>query len=278
MQGDDLGVFGILWGTAIAFALAAVTMVDSGRKRILIGLWACAAAFLVMAVAWPWISEKWPEAKALGQLVSSNHLAIDAVGLIIFGLLGWDFAARRKWLARGNGGSYAQLLESKIEQVKGRLSAVEQTGGTTRDILLLMHFVVYQSTVLMLDDLLNQKPEGISIHVPLQLGGDFSIQNAAAKEFLELIRRKMDPGSMRRSNFENVMHTAEHEAEHSLEMTPMNERPAGIDPLVLRRWAIAHRQCARAIAFLQHEKARAEEDLRNQRHNLLERYREQNKS
>jgi hypothetical protein len=101
MQGDDLGAFGILWGTAIAFALAAVTMVDSGRKRILIFLWACAVAFLIAAVLWPWIAEKWPEAKAFGQLISGNQMAANAVGLTIFGLLALDFVMRRKWLAKG---------------------------------------------------------------------------------------------------------------------------------------------------------------------------------
>jgi len=35
MQEYDLAVFAILWGTAIAFALAALTMVDSGRKKLL---------------------------------------------------------------------------------------------------------------------------------------------------------------------------------------------------------------------------------------------------
>jgi hypothetical protein len=38
----DLAVVGILWGTAIAFALSAITMVDSGRKRLLVWLWTIA--------------------------------------------------------------------------------------------------------------------------------------------------------------------------------------------------------------------------------------------
>jgi hypothetical protein len=109
MQGDDLGAFGILWGTAIAFALAAVTMVDSGRKRTLIFLWACAAGFMVLAIAWPWIAEKWPEAKAFGQHISGNQMAANAVGLIIFGLLVLDFVMRRKWLAKGGGAAPARM-------------------------------------------------------------------------------------------------------------------------------------------------------------------------
>jgi hypothetical protein len=101
MQEYDLAVFAILWGTSVAFALAAVTMVDSGRKRTLIFLWACAVAFLIAAVAWPWAAERWPQAKAFGQLISSNQLTIDALGLSVFGLLVLDFVMRRKWLAKG---------------------------------------------------------------------------------------------------------------------------------------------------------------------------------
>jgi hypothetical protein len=101
MHEYDLAVVGILWGTALAFALAAVTMVDSGRKRTLIFLWACAVVFLIIAVAWPWIAEKWPEAKAFAQRVSSNQITANALGLTIFGLLVLDFVMRRKWLAKG---------------------------------------------------------------------------------------------------------------------------------------------------------------------------------
>jgi hypothetical protein len=146
---------------------------------------------------------------------------------------------------------------------------------TERDILILMHFTVYQSTVLMLDDLLNSAPEGI-VEGPLQLGGDFALKNAAAQQFIDLVRRKLDPGSWRRSDFENLMRMAESNAEHQLEQTPVDQRPGGIDHLALRRWAIVHLQCARAIVFLRGQKREAKENLRNQRSNLLERYRLRN--
>jgi hypothetical protein len=140
-----------------------------------------------------------------------------------------------------------------------------------------MHFIIYQSTVLMLDDLLQNAPPDITIYTPLTIGGDFVNKNAAATEFIDLVRRKMDPGSWRRSNFEGAMSTAQNEAEYSLEQTPVDERPSGIDHLALRRWAIAHRQCATAILFLEKEKREAEENLRSQRHDLLQRYVEKNK-
>jgi hypothetical protein len=140
-----------------------------------------------------------------------------------------------------------------------------------------MHFVVYQSTLLMLDDLLNSAPEGME-YGPLQLGGDFALKDAQAKEFIGLVRRKLDPGSWRRENFENLMRNAEGSAEYELEQNADGaaadrNRHAG-PPKV----GNLHRQCANAIAFLKREKKEAEENLRNQRFNLLQRYIEQNKS
>jgi hypothetical protein len=156
-------------------------------------------------------------------------------------------------------------------------AAAPSSPEAERDILILMHFAVYQSTVLMLDDLLNSAPEGV-IEGPLQLGGDFVLKNAAAQQFIDLVRRKLDPGSWRRSDFENVMRMAEGDAERQLEQTLVDQRPNNIDHLALRRWAIVHLQCARGIDFLQKQKLEAEENLRNQRFNLLERYRARNPS
>ncbi len=140
-----------------------------------------------------------------------------------------------------------------------------------RDLLILLNYAVYQSTVLMLDDLLRSAPEGISAG-PLELGGDFATKNEDSKGFIALVRRKLDPGSHRRSNFESEMFHAEKEAETQVEQTPPEQRPAGIDHLALRRYAIAHLQCAKAIVFLQNEKREAEENLLSQRSNLLKQY------
>jgi hypothetical protein len=127
MQGDDLGVFGILWGTAIAFALSAVTMVDSGRQRTLTFLWAAAVAFLVVAVAWPWIAEKWPEAKAFAQVIGGSQLAVDVIGPAVFGLLAWDFSTRRRWLSKEGAGSRVPHLESKIDQTSSQFDVLNNS-------------------------------------------------------------------------------------------------------------------------------------------------------
>ncbi|MBR0868388.1 hypothetical protein ACVIWV_009949 [Bradyrhizobium diazoefficiens] len=100
MQGDDLAIFGILWGTAIAFALAAVTMVDSGRKRILAALWGVSGGFLIVAVFWSWIAEKWPALRELANGLAENRFALNLVGTAIFSLLLLDFAFRSGWLGK----------------------------------------------------------------------------------------------------------------------------------------------------------------------------------
>lgn len=170
----------------------------------------------------------------------------------------------------------------QIKEVIGRLDAIENKMSapashpeTNRDLLLLMHFMVYQSTVLMLDDLLKSAPEGI-FDGPLQLGGDFEHQNSQSLQFIASARSKLDHGSFRRSELENTLYLAEGEAERRLEATPVDQRPTGIDPLVLRRWTITHLQCAWAIEFLRRQRSDAEGNLLNQRHGLLERYRIRN--
>jgi hypothetical protein len=110
-----------------------------------------------------------------------------------------------------------------------------------------MHFVVYQSTLLMLDDLLNSAPEGME-YGPLQLGGDFALKDAQAKEFIGLVRRKLDPGSWRRENFENLMRNAEGSAEYELEQNADGaaaDRNRHAGPPKVGNRAPAVRQCNR---------------------------------
>lgn len=282
MQGDDLGIFGILWGTAVTFALAAVTMVDSGRKKTLILLWSAGVVFLVAALGWPFISERWPDARAFVQLHGGSQLWFNAIGLTIFGLLVWDFWNRRRWLISHPNASSLVLQDllgrvTHIEKLPPATTAQQTDAQIARDVLLLFHFVIYQSTVLMLDHLLELAP-GDMIEGPLQIGGDFENKNAAALEFVDLVRRKLDPGTWRRQNFESAMHDAQNRAEYDLEKTPMTERPSGVDLLALRKWVIAHAQCVRAINFLEHQRREAKEQLRNQRFELLRRYTEKNPS
>ena len=99
-------------------------------------------------------------------------------------------------------------LEAKIEQLKGRLYAVEETGGTTRDILLLLYFALSQSSALLLDSLLTIAPVR-GVDTPLDLGGDFKRQIEEEGKFVEIVKRKLDNGADRRNKLAGVLMNAE---------------------------------------------------------------------
>ena len=309
MQSNDDLVIQIFFWTC-AFLAMVEAMKATGWRLWAFGI--LGGLLFLIGTAWAWVKEIYPPFTGwITTVATSPH---SWFLLIVLFLVLVAFTGRaKKVYAQGGGlirsGEFDALNEalqgllervSQIEQRPPSASAedhdklvttvVNLTKDTNarverllaspkreRDILLLMHFAVYQSTVLMLDDLLNSAPDGITIDTPLSVGGDFALKNAQAKDFIDLIRRKMDPGSWRRNSFEGAMNAAENEAEYALEQTPINERPGGIDPLALRRWAIAHRQCAAAILFLNKEKREAAENLLNQRHDLLQLYTERNK-
>jgi hypothetical protein len=141
-----------------------------------------------------------------------------------------------------------------------------------RDLVLLLDFAVYQTTALMLDDLIRQAPSGIDEKSVVDLSGDPAVRYQTALDYVRRLVNKLDPGTFRGSAFRSLMYSAENEAERHIELTPAHERPPGIDPLQLRRYAIAHRQCWQAVAFLRGQKAEVEEKLRHQRSGLIERF------
>jgi hypothetical protein len=133
MHEYDLAVVGILWGTALAFALAAVTMVDSGRKRLLITLWAIAAAFLVAAIAWPWAAEKWPALKTAAESIAANKIAINLIGTAIFALLVLDFGFRSGWFRKMKGhgtGENSGMIAQLGRDISGLRSEFDALGHT----------------------------------------------------------------------------------------------------------------------------------------------------
>jgi hypothetical protein len=167
------------------------------------------------------------------------------------------------------------LAQSKAPTID-KLPAVSPTNNpeTERDVLILLDYAVYVSTVEMLDAILSSAPDiGDG---PLKLGGNFQFDLVLWNTFIDDVRKRLDPGSWRRSNYEGVMARASNAAEHEVEQTPPDQRPAGIDPLALRKYAIVHRQCIEAIKFVRHQSDEAHEKLLGKRSDLLERYRRRN--
>jgi hypothetical protein len=132
MAGDDLSVFAILWGTAIAFALAALTMLDSGRKKLLALLWGIATIFLVLAVFWPWIGERWPALKEWAAALAENRLALNLVGIVIFCFLLLDFGLRSGWFGeigtqKNDARVVAEAFAKRFAELQVRVNALAAT-------------------------------------------------------------------------------------------------------------------------------------------------------
>lgn len=161
-------------------------------------------------------------------------------------------------------------LPSSVATLNATIAAATDP-QTHRDYKQLLDFVECQSTIFMFDNLLKSAPDDIA-DGPFQLGAGFAPKNAEAQQFIQIIRDRMDPGTERRSSFERAMYNASNTAEYDLEQIPIDERPNGIDHLVLRKWIIAHVQCVEAIKFVQKQRANSEQQLLNQRPELLKRW------
>jgi hypothetical protein len=119
MSGDGLSVGLFLWGTAFAFGLTAVTLVDSGRKALLRVLWGGAGVFLVAALVFPFALAQWPSL----QRFEVGPVLANLLGLLIFGLLVLDFGLRSGWFpARRNIRNAGPYDDSELRRMVSDLS------------------------------------------------------------------------------------------------------------------------------------------------------------
>jgi hypothetical protein len=174
------------------------------------------------------------------------------IGLVLF-LAGWRY-----------------LRAPKQELVVQDTKIVQSLDGQTRlDLIHLLDFSVNQTTFWMLDRLLETATSPEVTH-----GTDRGIYTEEAHNsrqwFLGHAQQELGAGTLRRSNFENVLHVAAADAERELEATPQDQRPSEIDALVLRRHMISECQFRRAILFLRHQRREMKDKLVNQRHTLIE--------
>jgi hypothetical protein len=236
-------------------------------------------AYTSLTEQYPWIKTAWTVFKWAGAAVLAlwTYLAESWLPMALFTGIGTYVALSflPAAIRAGRLPTAATVKAAKGVDLAaiGRENADQKLQAMDRDLLILLTYSVYLSAVLMLENLLKLAPEGIREPIRIDL---VSQKQAESEKFLEIVRRKMDPGSWRRSNFENVMNDAMRSAESHLEQMPLSVRPPGVDPLVLRRHAISYLQCARAITFLQHEKRDVEENLLRQRSDLLAQYRLRN--
>ena len=145
----------------------------------------------------------------------------------------------------------------------------------SRDLLLLLNFSVDQTTSVMIGQLLSNAPPDVK--VPFKYSSSLNKTHDVAEAYVKNVRGTLGQ-TMRALDFSSVMHEAETQAELEIERIPPEQRPQGIDPLQLRRWAISNLQCARAVVFLRHEKMEMDEKLISQRESLIERLMMRNNS
>src|SRR5204862_413402 len=79
-------------------------------------------------------------------------------------------------------------------------------------------------------------------------------------KYLRDVRSKL-AGSHRMSDITFQCSEAEWQAELRIRDTPPENRPAGIDPFDLRKWAIANRQCWLVTQYLVEQLSEVKENL-----------------
>lgn len=198
--------------------------------------------------------------------ISVTALTTGAAGLV-YAIYAWRHAAEALKAAKPlQGAAGTAAVDSQLRV---------QSDAQARDLLHLLDFGVYQTTLVMLSELVDRIPDIYNVDVEAPLPPNLSNQHAHndAQVYLQLVRNRICDGSDRAFRYENVMRHAQDAAERALKLTPPEERPQGIDPLVLRDYAISFRQAVFTGAFLRGEKQKIEDVLISQRSTLIDRFR-----
>lgn len=224
-----------------------------------------------------------------GQAVWAFGATVVSAG--IFTWLGqqWDVLAAQGWAAVvlfGIASALATLLVASVALVSWRLfrplpptkqhqspspPPMRTDPEAERDLSLVLWFSLLQATVAMLKGLLEIAPQKGDLN-SRESPEDLSGLCEAREEFVRKAASTIGAGTHRHSSYVSIVNQAGYEAEHFIKQIPPAQRPASIDPLDLRRYEIARFQCLRAIAFLNGETKKMEEEVRSQRSQLIERY------
>jgi hypothetical protein len=140
---------------------------------------------------------------------------------------------------------------------------------TRQNLISLLEFAVNRSTELWLTDLVMKTPIE-PYAVPSPVSADVTTAQKAADFVRHASIQLRQSVSHRYQDFLLCIANAEKDAERMVEEMPPAERPSGVDPLVLRRCAIANLQCLRANEFLQGERRELGQKLVALRSKLVE--------
>lgn len=158
----------------------------------------------------------------------------------------------------------------KPHAAEAAAAASQVDGQTNLDVAHLLDFGVNETTYWMLDRLV-EAADWPEVQDGLKFGPHTPQAHNARQFFLDLARREVGAGTFRQSDLANVVHAAQGEAEHNLEATPPDQRPSGIDHLILQRYMVSELQFVRVLQFLRRERRDVKDKLIANRHALIER-------
>jgi hypothetical protein len=281
-------------GGTIVFAsgFEAVVLFWEGKFAAAGGSFAVAILLMAVLLYWDRLKSKMPRAMAAltAAAIDARLWAIMLLALAAFagipntqgGVTTWIYAlplliGLTLFLAAWR---YLGPTKEEKQPENPPLAAPKKDAQVERDLLILLDFAMYQSAALMLHHLIKSAPE--AINDPLKLDASLADTYQAAQDFVRKVGSTVnstappDHKTWRFSEFRQQMDFAEVEAEAQLKKIPPNQRTAGIDPLDLRRYAIANFQCIHAVAFLRLQLADVEQNLLNQRSNIYDQHRLRN--
>jgi hypothetical protein len=99
MSGDELTIRATFLALAVAFGLGGMTVAGWNSRILISGLFAIAIGMLVLAVFWPWISNRAPQFRGIMESLVINDYAFAMVSLIIVGLFVFDYGVRSEWFS-----------------------------------------------------------------------------------------------------------------------------------------------------------------------------------
>jgi hypothetical protein len=102
-----------------------------------------------------------------------------------------------------------------------------------QDLLHLLDFGVYQTTLVMLSRLVDEIPAHYNVDIAAPLPHEFANRHSdnSAQIYLQSVRRYVCDGSDRAARYQSLMQHAENEADRQLKQTPIDKRPEDVDPL-----------------------------------------------
>jgi hypothetical protein len=224
--------------------------------------WLGMLGLLVAIVSlWPFLNVEWT---FLVPIIGAGIIAVLAIAATGFPALKASVAVAAVKTAGGDTFSATGTVSAASPQA--------QIDGQTRlDLVHLLDFAVSQSTLAMLSYLIElaSLPEVTDRIIQL---GEHSDQGQQSKRwYIGYVGQQFGAGTHRRASFNNVIASAEGEAEHQLATMPEDKRLPGIDVLTLRRWMITDLQFTRTIQFLANERRELQDRMLGQRGHLIER-------